>query len=326
MKWTADTFLIVASAAIVTAQILFRCAYRLTRAVRTRRPIRQAWYRDDSWMAVSFFPLIARTVCIAWYFELRRKDTPDNQVLSKKLVVPSRLTYAMFIWCMKLCLLQFYSRLENGSNKVYRARQALWCFLVVSLLIIFLATMLECRPLSLYWAPTTHACQKGAKNLLIMASFNIATDVALILFPIPMLWKMTSLSVQAKVQLTLLFLFGTVVIIITTTRLPLIFVNSYSQTSRTMWASIEIVGASVVANAAFYYALWKDFFRRRKNNSHSVPLVPYFFPSETSRPASQAVCLGSDQQSEPATSSDNTDQAGKSELGPVEAGYKNTER
>ncbi|EEH40001.2 hypothetical protein PAAG_02190 [Paracoccidioides lutzii Pb01] len=67
-----------------------------------------------------------------------------------------------------------------------------------------------------------------------MGALNIATDLALILFPIPMLWRMTSLDFQAKIQLTLLFLVGTLVIAITITRLPLILNHSVAQSTRSL--------------------------------------------------------------------------------------------
>ncbi|EDN09554.1 predicted protein [Histoplasma mississippiense (nom. inval.)] len=43
-----------------------------------------------------------------------------------------------------------------------------------------------------------HPCRKGMADLLTMGTLNIATDLALILFPIPMLWRMTSLDFQAR--------------------------------------------------------------------------------------------------------------------------------
>jgi hypothetical protein len=90
-----------------------------------------------------------------------------------------------------------------------------------------------------------------------MAILNIATDVALILFPIPMLWT-SSLSFHVyvslefclqveiskeltilcatnrKMQLTFLFCIGTTVVVITITRLPLILDQSVAQDVRTL--------------------------------------------------------------------------------------------
>ncbi|KAK2861369.1 hypothetical protein FQN49_004282 [Arthroderma sp. PD_2] len=139
------------------------------------------------------------------------------------------------------------------------------------------------------WRPeyAHDSCRKGTVNLLSMASLNIITDIALIVFPIPLLWRMSALKFQTKVQLTFLFLVGTLVVAVTITRIPLIFSHSVNQNSRTLWASVEIVCASVAANAAFYYASWKEaqqLFRRSKHQTVS--------PSQPQSPETSSRALG----------------------------------
>ncbi|KAG5299101.1 hypothetical protein I7I50_07633 [Histoplasma capsulatum G186AR] len=91
-----------------------------------------------------------------------------------------------------------------------------------------------------------------------------------------MLWRMTSLDFQAKLQLTLLFLVGILVVAITVTRLPLILSQSVAQSTRSLWASIEIVCSSVVANASFYYAIWQGSFRYQAHPAASENLsIPF---------------------------------------------------
>jgi len=58
-----------------------------------------------------------------------------------------------------------------------------------------------------------------------MAVLNIATDIILFLFPIPLVWNM-SLSLAKKFQLTVLFGIGLLVVAVTITRLPLILDES----------------------------------------------------------------------------------------------------
>ncbi|KAK2739660.1 hypothetical protein FQN57_006493 [Myotisia sp. PD_48] len=278
MQWTSEATQIVVIAAICVVQIIFRSLYRIFGSLKLFPTIQHRWHADDSWMAFSLIPLILRTTCMCWIFSLDKPLSIEDQSLSQKLVIGGRLTYALFLWCMKLCLLQFYTRLETGSIRVHRAIQLLGLGLFITYLIIATVTLLECRPLSLYWRPDAahHPCRKGEVNLLTMAALNIATDVALILFPIPLLWRMTSLGVQAKLQLTLLFLVGILVVAITITRIPLIFSHSIAQESRTLWASIEIVCSNVVANAAFYYALWKELQRLYANFSHRTASLPRY--------------------------------------------------
>ncbi|EEQ84195.2 uncharacterized protein BDCG_01000 [Blastomyces dermatitidis ER-3] len=265
MRWTSEATQIVICAALSSLQILFRCGYRLLVKCGVIKSSNRSWGPDDSWMTFALLPLICRTVAMIRVFGLRLSPSIDDQVLSQKLILVGRVFYALFLWCMKLCLLRFYKRLETGSNKVHYSLQFLRAFIVVTFFATLLATLLECQPLFMFWNPkySHHPCRKGMSNLLTMGSLNIVTDLALILFPIPMLWRMTSLDFQAKLQLTLLFLVGILVVVITITRLPLILSHSVAQTTRSLWASIEIVCASIVANASFYYALWQGSNRYR---------------------------------------------------------------
>ncbi|ODH28421.1 hypothetical protein ACO22_03939 [Paracoccidioides brasiliensis] len=196
----------------------------------------RSWGPDDSWMAFAFLPLMCRCVSMIRVFTLRLSPSIDDQVLAQKLILCGRVFYALYLWCMKLCLLRFYKRLETGSNKVHYSLQVLRVFIVVTFLATLAATVLECKPLYIFWDHDylRHPCRKGMSNLLTMGALNIATDLALILFPIPMLWRMTSLDFQAKIQLTLLFLVGTLVIAITITRLPLILNHSVAQSTRSL--------------------------------------------------------------------------------------------
>jgi len=74
-----------------------------------------------------------------------------------------------------------------------------------------------------------------------MALFNIGTDIALFVFPIPLVWRM-SLSLAKKLQLTVLFGIGLVVVAVTITRLPLILDESNDLEIRTVRSRCNIVG------------------------------------------------------------------------------------
>lgn len=112
-------------------------------------------------------------------------------------------------WCLKLCVASLYFRLTDRSTHMQRISRILWWFIVLTFVAVLLSTLLECRPLSRSWEyDPSHqsqsfvalnnssaylwpvSCQKGLSNLLTMAICNIVTDVALILLPIPVLWRM----------------------------------------------------------------------------------------------------------------------------------------
>lgn len=135
-----------------------------------------------------------------------------------------------------MCISTFYLRLTTRANYLKKSGLFLHWFIVLTFLGVFLSIMLECRPLSLFWHIdhlNPPACQKGTANLLTMAVMNIVTDVLLIVFPIPLLWRM-KLSLVKKVQLAIVFSVGIFVIAVTSARLPLIFDQSNRQVTRSV--------------------------------------------------------------------------------------------
>lgn len=262
-------------------------------------------------MAMAFLPLIGRAGCICVSFVLNPTHTydpateaealaagvstatlDDHRITSHKLLIPARICYATFLWVLKLGLLAFYSRFISVFHWGKAVVNTLWVFIVASYIAVVVSTVAECRPLSLMWALNTgdnkETCHRATGNLILMAACNIVSDVALILLPWPMLQHLR-LDLKAKLQLGFLFSVGGVVVVITIMRLPLIFNQSVSQKSRSMWASIEILGACVVANTPFYYALLKDLRRRHGVQStvgSNVQQVGFYMQSlpSSSRP------------------------------------------
>lgn len=125
-----------------------------------------------------------------------------------------------------------------------------------------------------------------------MAICNIITDLMLLVLPFPVFKTLrlqkkeyvtltftmrdtrADLMSYSKIQLYILFSIGIIVVIITILRLPLIFIESLSQRSRSLWANIEIIGACIVANAAFFYAFSRDLQRRHLSYSQNSSTTP----------------------------------------------------
>ncbi len=53
------------------------------------------------------------------------------------------------LWCMKMCLLELYLRISHGLVIYHRVGLAIRYALYITFVAIVLATLLECRPLSL---------------------------------------------------------------------------------------------------------------------------------------------------------------------------------
>ncbi|WQF85204.1 hypothetical protein CDEST_10218 [Colletotrichum destructivum] len=279
---SSDVIFDIVSATICAILILVRCGYRLFWRCRAHETCHRTWHADDAYMAFALVPLIGRTTCISVSFYLNPTHTyaraaeeaaaargitveslQEYYVISHKLLIPARIFYALFLWSLKLCLLNFYSRFVDVFHWGKVATTALWWFIVVTFFVILIPTLAECRPLDLMWSPDptgANTCHRALGNLITMAVFNIITDVALIIFPFPIL-RHVKLDGKVKFQLILLFSIAGLVVVITIMRLPMILNQAVSQRSRSMWASIEILCACVVANTAFFYALLKDYQR-----------------------------------------------------------------
>ncbi|KAJ6436935.1 ebs-bah-phd domain-containing protein [Purpureocillium lavendulum] len=90
-----------------------------------------------------------------------------------------------------------------------------------------------------------------------MGICNALGDIVLVVLPFPILRKV-QLSRRNYVRLSLLFGIGFFLVVITILRLPLIVNDSLSQNARSLWASIEMLCACIVANTAFFYSVLRD--------------------------------------------------------------------
>ncbi|KAH7114161.1 hypothetical protein B0J13DRAFT_600155 [Dactylonectria estremocensis] len=312
MSLSSDVIFGIAAASVCATLILFRCGYRLFLRCKSHPSCHRTWHADDVYMTFALLPLIGRTTCIALSFTLNPAHAHslateadaaaqnltiaqlnENYVTSFKLLIPSRICYALFLWCLKLCLLSFYSRFVHVLRWGNAAFQALRWLIVLSFVIVLIPTLIECRPLHLMWGIEKHECQRAVGNLVTMAVFNIITDAALVIFPFP-IFRYVKIDRKARLPLIFLFCVAGFVVVVTIIRLPMILNQSVSQRSRSMWASIEILCACVVANTAFFYALFKDFQQghdSRVGNSRNVGQNSFYMQSipSTSRHARESL-------------------------------------
>ncbi|KAF7552717.1 hypothetical protein G7Z17_g4128 [Cylindrodendrum hubeiense] len=210
MKVSTDVTFDIASACVCATLILARCAYRGLFRCKLHPTCHRTWRSDDLYMAIALLPLIGRTTCICLSFVLNPTHTYEpateveavtlgmstakidhDRILSHKLLIPGRICYALFLWCLKLGLLGFYSRFVDILPWGKRVVNALWIFIVVTFIAVLATTLSECRPLSLMWALNAdddrETCHRAVGQLILMAICNIISDVALILLPFPIL-------------------------------------------------------------------------------------------------------------------------------------------
>lgn len=186
----------------------------------------------------------------------------QHRQIGSKLVLASRIFYAATLWMLKLTITEFFKRL---TIQIWRRsyeitlRSIRW-FLLITFVAVVLADICECQPISHYWQVTPDPgpkCRQAYAQLLTMGIANVITDLLLVIFPIPIILR-SQMSMKRKFQLVCLFGGSILPAIVTLYRIPNIIDRAGSQPYRSLWASIEILLATAVANALVLGSFVRD--------------------------------------------------------------------
>ncbi|PHH70180.1 hypothetical protein CDD82_7294 [Ophiocordyceps australis] len=245
--------------------ILLRLAGRLIRTERL--------FLEDKISALALVPLLLRMLCVHFILiygtnnaDLSRLQLDADQLRHKSiasgLVLASRFLYAATLWILKYAILEFLRRLTDLTWS--RAHQATlvvirWT-LVATFVVVLVSTLAECRPFSHYWQVLPDPggqCRQGFVQLITMATCNIATDILLVVFPIPIIVQ-SQMPFRRKLQLIVLFSLSLSVVGVTLYRLPHILRQRGRQQYRSLLASIELLFATAAANALVLGSFVRD--------------------------------------------------------------------
>ncbi|KAF2830438.1 hypothetical protein CC86DRAFT_378735 [Ophiobolus disseminans] len=230
-------------------------------------------FREDKIMAWSIIPLLARMGCIhvVLIYGTNNVDVSSltdpvkirRREIGSRCVLAARIFYAMFIWMAKFTVSEFLKRLtERFWKKGYEwGLRGIRIFLVATFLMVLIATLAECRPnFSHYWQVVPDPgpqCRQGYAQLLTMGVTDIVTDVLLVAFPIPIIFR-SAMPLKRKVSLTALFSMSIILIVVTGARMPLVIHRKGIQQFRTVFASSEIFAAAIVSNAIILGSFLRD--------------------------------------------------------------------
>lgn len=193
----------------------------------------------------------------------------QNIKVGSILTLLSRMLLTATLWFQVSILLLFYSNITSGIRLVAITMNVTWVTWFVSFASIVLATFLECHPLSLYWQvePDPGQCVKAYGQLVLQGVSNVILDLMLLFIAYPLV-TLSQRSWGQRLSLYTLFTLGTFCIIITIVRLALVFQQNSSQTSRSLWASVQITVSIFVANAPTIYGTIRT--ARRKGSQPPV--------------------------------------------------------
>ena len=146
-------------------------------------------------------------------------------------------------------------------KKVYlRLTMFLRYALGASFIAVIVSDLAECQPIANYRQVVPDPgpqCRQGFAQLLTMGTTSAIIDVILIVFPVPIILS-TRIPTKRKVLLVMLFCFGFLTVGITLYRMPKIIEEHGDQVVRSMWASIELLAATTVANIVALGSFLRD--------------------------------------------------------------------
>ncbi|KAF4550070.1 Hypothetical protein D9617_18g032610 [Elsinoe fawcettii] len=185
--------------------------------------------------------------------------------LGSKYELTAWYTYTTLIWCMKASMLCFYRRLTLGS---FQAKLVKWLAVAVGLSYISVIIIISagCRPFHQNWQvwpqPDIMTCAFRMQNIISNSSLNIATDVAILAIPVPLLWRL-QVAKKQKIVIALFLLTGVVVIIAATIRITVTLGSNPSTTTINAWGVRETIIGILCVNIPvlrplFSGKFWRD--------------------------------------------------------------------
>ncbi|KAG8629842.1 hypothetical protein KVT40_001461 [Elsinoe batatas] len=202
-------------------------------------------------MDLSFFICLFALCCVTARMPVLETTNLAHVRIGSILSLTTRILLTSVLWSMNL----------------KHAITASWIFMAVSYIAVVAATFLECRPFSLWWQiqPSPGTCVKAYYQTVIQCVDNVVVDVVFMLISVPLLFIQGS-SMKQKIRIGGLISLGLFCIIVTCLRLGYIFVQGSLQPTRSFWGSIQLLMATVVANAPVLYGSVNLFKRKGKTS------------------------------------------------------------
>ncbi|KAF2436533.1 hypothetical protein EJ08DRAFT_655520 [Tothia fuscella] len=232
-------------------------------------------FKEDKIMFFALVPLLIRMglvhVILIWGTNNVDvgKGMSDIEIyhrsMGSRLVLASRIFYAMFIWSAKYTVSEFLKRLTSSFWKRQYEMQLhmIRGFLVATFFAVVIATLTECAPSPFdhYWQVVPDPgprCRQGYAQLITMGTADMITDVLLIVFPINIVVRSTAFKLKRKLSLLALFSMSAVLVGITGYRVKSVIWHRGRQQYRSVFASGEILAATAVSNAVVIGSFLRD--------------------------------------------------------------------
>ncbi|KAH7131840.1 hypothetical protein B0J11DRAFT_599848 [Dendryphion nanum] len=206
-------------------------------------------------------------------------DVPLSMIRTgMKYFVFATATYCVAIGFIKCTLLLLYWR--NFSTAALYFKVMWWATCVLSIgysVAGVFVSLFGCSPMAYAWDPTIPGgrCIDKSTYYVVHGWLNAVTDLAILVIPLPVVWKL-QLTVYQKITLTCLFVLGSCTWVISIYRAISIIQTGEAANDFTfgigysaIWSNIEMLCALICACSITYRPLIKRYFVRFSSLSSS---------------------------------------------------------
>lgn len=131
----------------------------------------------------------------------------ENVFEYKRLLYAINLIYVPTPATIKLSILLLYRRIFTGKLFT-QINYSLGAILIIWCVVMEILGIINCLPINAYWDPSVNGkCLSFRDYSIGYAALNIFTDIAILILPMPMIWRLQLPTFQ-KVALTCNFLLG----------------------------------------------------------------------------------------------------------------------
>lgn len=250
----------------ITSVLVFLSTLALGLRLWARKLIGVGLYTDDYVITAGLLLSYGNCVCqyVGVSFGLGRHiDEVGEYNGSRYLLV---LFVLQMFWnttlpVIKLAISLFYMRIFPVKSMKIACKIINW-YLLLWFITFQTTAIFQCTPVSYFWNRATENghCIASTSFFIALATTNLFTDVALLLMPIPSIWKL-SVRTPQKIRLSSIFLVGTFVCVIAIVRIQTLTVIddtdiTYSNSFAGLFTAIESSIGVVVACMPSLMPIW----------------------------------------------------------------------
>ena len=129
-------------------------------------------------------------------------------ISSTKSYLAANFVLAAANTSIRISVLHFYITIFRSNKAFLTVAYAVIALVLAFFIGVVVSDVLTCRPLAKYWDPLQPGtCESPLRSLIALSSTNVATDLTIVLLPMPMVWGL-QMATRRKVELTITFALG----------------------------------------------------------------------------------------------------------------------